>query len=140
MKRVIANRFAGSFLHPGIEGRSQCLALVLDGEVDQCCRPAEGRGARSGFEIIRTRGSSEGHVEVSMHVNSAGKHIFARRVDNLPRVLSRKALPNRGDLSTADRDVAGVGVGRSGYATINDDGVKAHVYVFSSTGEVQILC
>ena len=140
MKRVIANRFAGGFLHPGIESRSQRLTFVLDGEIDQRCRPAESCGARAGFEIIRARSPAERHVKMGMHVDSAGKHILARRIDNLPRILSRQALADGGNLSIADRDVACVSVGCSGYATVNDDGVKAHGCVFSSGGEVQILC
>ncbi len=75
-----------------------------------------------------------------MHVDSAGKHILSRRIDNLPRILSRQALSDSGDLSIADRNVAGVSVGCGGDATVHDDGVKAHGSLLSSGGEVQILC
>src|ERR1700674_4317117 len=105
MKRIIANGFAGRFLHPGIESRSQRLAFVLDSEIDQRCRPAESRGARAGFEIIRARGPAEGHVKMGMHVDSAGKHELPRGVDNLSRILSRQALADGGNLSIADRNV-----------------------------------
>src|SRR5580700_5841161 len=140
MKRVIANRFAGGFLHPGIERGSQRLAFVLNGEVDQCRRAAESRGARARLKIVRARRTAEGHVEVGMHVDSARKYKPARGIDNLRRVVGRQALSECSNLSIADRDVARVSVGCSGYTTVNDDGVKAHNCVFSSASEVEILC
>ena len=140
MKRVIANRFARRFLHPGIESRSQRLPFVLNREINQSSRPAKGRGSRTRLEIISASGSSKRHVEVGVHVDSARKHILTRRIDNLSRIFSRKALPDSGDLPAADRDVAGVSVGCRGDATVNDNGVKAHDCAFSSGGEVQILC
>ena len=140
MKRIIANRFARRFLHPGIEGRPQRLTFVLDGEIDQSRCSAKSRGARPGFEIIRARGPAEGHIEVGMHVDSAGKNILTRRIDNFPRILARQALSDSGNFSSVDRDVARVSVRCRDDATVNDDGVKAHGSLFSSSGEAQILC
>src|SRR5271157_131063 len=99
MKRIIANRFAGRFLHPGIKSRSQSLPFVLDGKIDQSGRAAESRGARSSLEVIRARGAAEGHVEVGMHVDSAGKHILTCRIDDLSGILTRKTLPDGRNLS-----------------------------------------
>ncbi len=75
-----------------------------------------------------------------MHVDSARKHILARSVDDFSCIFTRQALADGRNLAIADRDVAGVSVGCGGYATVNDDGVKAHGCVLSSSGEVQILC
>src|SRR5258707_36328 len=126
MERVITNRFAGRFLHPSIESRSQRLAFVLDRKIDQRCCPAESRCTRASLEVIRARGPAEWHVEVSMHVDSAGEHILTGRIDYFPRVLARKALADGGDFSLVDRDVAGVSVRCGGYEAIHDDSVKAH--------------
>src|SRR5438270_10767003 len=106
MKRVIANRFVGRFLHPGIESRSQGLAFVLDCEINKRGRPTESRGACAGLEVICAGGAAERHVEVGMHVDSAGKYILTRSVDDFPRVFSRKALADCGNFSLVDRDVA----------------------------------
>src|SRR5258708_22881607 len=138
MKRIVANRFAGRFLHPGIESRSQRLALVLDGKINQRCGPAKSRGARTGFEIVRAHGPAKGHVEVSMYVDSAREYILARRIDNLSSVFPRQALSDGGNLPIADRDVAGVCVGCCLSATVNDDGVKAPLCLLASRGDLQL--
>jgi hypothetical protein len=77
---------------------------------------------------------------MGMHVDSAREYILTCRIDNLSRIFSRQALSKSRNLPVIDRNVAAVGVGCGSDATINDDGVKAHDCVFSSSGEVEILC
>jgi len=140
MKCVIANRFAGGFLHPGVESGAQTLAFVLDGEVNERCRSTESCSPRAGLEIIGAGSASEGHIEVSVYIDSSRKDIFAGSIDDLSSVLARQALADGGNLSRVDGNIAGVSIGRSGDSAVNDDGVKVHGDVLSSGGEVEILC
>ena len=126
MKGVIAHRFVGRFLHPGIESGSQRLTFVLDRKVDQRSRAAERGRARASFKVICARRSSERHVEMRMHVDSTGENILSRRINNSFRIFARQTLADRGDLSIADCNVSGEGVSRIGNAPVSDDGVKAH--------------
>ena len=76
---VVADGLARGLAHPGVEGLAQLLAFVLNGEVDQRGRSAEGGGARAGFEIVGAGGAAEGHVEMRMHVDAAGEDEFVGR-------------------------------------------------------------
>jgi hypothetical protein len=116
------------------------LTFVLDGKINQRRGPAKRSRARAGLEIVGARGAAKGHIKVGVHVDSAGKDIFAASIDYFSGVLPWKTFSDGGDFSIIDCDVARVSVGRGHYATVNDDGVEAHDGVFSFGGEVQILC
>ena len=69
-------RFFG-FLPPGVERVAHARALGLDGEINQRGGAAEGRGFCAGLEIVAGGGAAEGHVEVRVNVNAAGKNEHA---------------------------------------------------------------
>src|ERR1700751_352512 len=83
VKRIVNHSFTISLFHPGVESLMECLAFILNSEVDQggcsamCCR----HGAR--FEVIRTLCSTERHIQVCMHVDAAGHYITIGGVDDL---------------------------------------------------------
>ena len=93
MEGVIARGVARRLLHPRIEGLTQPLSLVLNGEVDERGGAAEGGGARAGFKIVGTGGAAEGHVEMSVHVDAAGQNQFAGRVSILVAFSDRRSIP-----------------------------------------------
>ena len=80
---IVADGFVVSLSHPGVEGLAEGLAFVLDGEIDQGGGAAEGCGAGAGFEIVGAGGAAEGHVEMSVHVDAAGKNVLAGGVRSL---------------------------------------------------------
>ena len=65
------------------------MAFVLDGEVDQCRRAAEGRGACAGFKIIGAGGAAEGHVEMRVYIDAAWKNELVAGIENSRSGLSR---------------------------------------------------
>ncbi len=140
MEGVIADGFAGGLLHPGVEGCSQRLAFVLDGEVDQRGGSAEGGGASAGFKIVGAGGSAEGHVKVSVDVDSAGENILASSVNYLGGVRARQVLADGGNFAFIDGDIRHVSVGGGGHESVHDDGVKGHEWFDSCGGEAEILC
>src|SRR5579862_7409743 len=77
VKRVVADSFIRSFVHPCFERLSQRLAFVLDREVDERGRASEGRSACASFEVVSAHRATERHVEMRMNVNSSGEHEFA---------------------------------------------------------------
>src|SRR5882724_6395499 len=122
MKRIVTDRFAGSFLHPGVESRSQGLAFVLDRKINQSRSPTESCRPSTGLKIIRARGSAERHVEMGMNVNAARKHKLSRGIDNLSSILARKTLSDCSDLALANSNVARIRVRGRNYTAIGDDG------------------
>src|ERR1700756_4356883 len=121
MKCIIADRFARGLLHPRVQRVSQRLAFVLDREINERRGPPENCGASAGFEVVCAGGPAEGHVEVGVHVDATGKHIFSCGIDNLPRVVARKSLAEGGDLGSADSNVALEGVSWGGDPAVYDD-------------------
>src|SRR5260370_27272868 len=87
VKRVVNHSLAISLFHPGVESLMERLAFILNSEVDQggcsamcCCH-----GAR--FEVIRTLCSTERHVQMCMHIDTAGHHITVGGVDDLASIF-----------------------------------------------------
>ena len=105
-KRVVGHGLAVGLFHPGVERVAQRLALVLNGEIDQRGRAAEGRGARAGLKIVGAGGAAKRHVQVRVHVDAAGNDDAARRVEQFRGVLDGQFLANGGNLPAADADVA----------------------------------
>src|ERR1700746_4103336 len=83
VKRIVNHSFTISLFHPGVESLMECLAFILNSEVDQCCCPAMSRCHSARLEVIRTLCSTEWHIQVCMHVDTAGHHITISRVDDL---------------------------------------------------------
>ena len=99
MERVVGHGFAIGLFHPRVEGMAQRLAFVLNREIDQRGRAAEGRGARAGLEIVGAGGAAERHVQMRMHVDAAGNDDAALGVENLGGVVDGKFLADRDDLA-----------------------------------------
>jgi len=70
------------------------------------------------FEIVGAVGASEGHVEMSVNIDSAGQNIFSGGIDNFSGIVARKILTDRRDLATADRNVACVRICGRGHASV----------------------
>ena len=69
---VVDGGFVVRFWHPGVERVAESLAFVLDCEIDERGRAAEGCGDRAGLEVVGAGGTAEGHVEVGVNVDAAG--------------------------------------------------------------------
>jgi len=124
VESVVSDGFALGFLHPGVEGVAQGLALVLDGEVDERGGAAEGCGGGAGLEVVGTGSAAEGHVEMSVHVDAARKDEEVGGVDDPAGVLGRELCGDGGDLLVGDADVGDVSVARGDDGAVVDDGVK----------------
>ena len=111
MEGIITDSFVRRLLHPGVESCSQRLALVLNREIDQRRGSPKRGSSRAGFEIVGTMGTAKGHVQVRVHVDSAGQNVLARGVNDLAGIFARQALANGIDFAAPDGDVGRVGVG-----------------------------
>src|SRR5579859_517978 len=126
MERVIAHRFVGGFAHPRIEGLAQGLPLVLNREVDQGCRSAEGRGARSSFEVVSAGGAAEWHVQMRVDVDASRQHKPVGRVEHPRHILRGKVRSNRSDLAICYCYVCHICIGCRYHRAISNDGIEAH--------------
>ena len=82
VEAVVDHRLALGLFHPRFPGVMKRLAAVLNGEIDDRRRPAEGRCSRPAFEIVRRRRAAERHVEMRVNVDAARQDKLARRVDH----------------------------------------------------------
>ena len=67
---------------PLVQRGEQRGALGLDGEVDDRGGAAPRRGAGAGLERVRRERAAERHLHVRVHVDPAGQHVLAGRVDD----------------------------------------------------------
>ena len=81
VERVVGHRLARRLAHPVVERVPHRLAAVLDGEVHEAGRAAEGRRDGAGLEVVGGGGAAKRHVEMGVHVDAAGHHVLAGRVD-----------------------------------------------------------
>ena len=112
---------------PRVERVPQRLSAVLDREVDDRGRAATGRRDRAGFEVVRGRRASEGHVEVGMDVDAAGDHVFAGSVDygNLTPFGDQSPRRHHGrNLLVFDQNVPAIQVGRRHDRAAADEGFQ----------------
>ena len=82
VEAVVDHRLAVGLLHPRLERVVQRLAAVLDREVDDRRRPAEGGGDRARLEVVGRRRAAERHVEMRVAVDAAGNDVATGRVDD----------------------------------------------------------
>ena len=95
---VVDDGFVVRLLHPGVKGLAESLPFVLDREIDQRGRAAEGRGNRAGLEIVGAGGAAEGHVQMGVNVDAARDDEQSRSVDHAPGVFGGQLRSDRGDL------------------------------------------
>src|ERR1700730_10555349 len=123
---IVGHRFALGFLHPGVESLAQALPLVLNGKIDERGGTAKRRRDGAGLEIVGARGSAEGHVEVRVHVDPAGKHEVIGGVEYVAGVFDGQPCADGGDLVANDADVSDGGVGCGHYRAVPNYRIKAH--------------
>ena len=82
VQRVVDAGLALGLGAPGLEGLGHRMAHGLQGKVDHRCGAADGRGARAPLVVVRAHRPAEGHVEVGMHIDAAGKHQHSRGIDD----------------------------------------------------------
>ena len=74
-----------AFFHQVSSAVAHLGAARLDGEIDDGCGAADGRGARAGLEVVGGIGAAEGHVEMSVRVDAAGQQQQAGGIDDYVR-------------------------------------------------------
>ena len=126
VKGVVGHGLAVGFFHPGVERVAQGLALVLNREIDQRGRAAEGRGARAGLEIVGAGGAAERHIQMRVHVDPAGNDDAALGVENFRGVVDGEILADRDDLAAGDADVGRVRIRCGDDRAVANDGVESH--------------
>ena len=126
MEGVVDGGFALGFLSPGVEGRAQGLALVLDGEVDERGGAAEGGGDGAGLEIVRAGGAAEGHIDMGVDVDAAGNDHQALSGQRLASGFAREFSGDGRDAAVNDADVGDVGVGGGDDGAALDECVEVH--------------
>ena len=83
VQAVVDAGLALGLLPPGVERRAHLRAPRLDGEVHNRCGSADGRGSGAGKEVIGGVRAAEGHIEVRVRVDAAGKDKKAGCIDDL---------------------------------------------------------
>ncbi len=67
---------------PLVDRIAESGAGRLDDEVDVARRPAKGRGGLTRLDVVDRRRPAERHVEMSMGVDAAGKHVLPGCIDH----------------------------------------------------------
>ncbi len=80
---VVGDRVALGLRVPRVQPFAQRRAARLDGEVDDRGRPAEGRRPGPALEGVLGERAAERQLHVRVHVDRAGDHVLAGRVDRL---------------------------------------------------------
>ncbi len=78
------------------------------------------------FEIVGASRPAEGHIEVSVNVDSTGHHKFACRIQILGCILGWKINSNGVDLAVRDRNVCRIGIRCRHDGTVLDNCVETH--------------
>ena len=96
---VIDHRLAVGALPPVVERMTHRAPAVLNREVDDAGRSAEGSRDSARLEIVRRRRAAKRHIEMGMDIDAAGNDVLARRIDRAIRLetMRRKVFPDRGD-------------------------------------------
>jgi hypothetical protein len=126
VEAVIDDRLALGLLMPLRQALLERPALGLDGEVHQAGRAAEGRRHGARLEVIGAGRSAEGHVEVRVHIDTAGDDVLAARIDSLVylRVDLAQVGADGADLFVLDQEVGLEGIGRGDEGAVLDE--RAH--------------
>ena len=111
VEAVVDHGLAFGLLRPRFHRVVQRLAAVLDREVDDRRRAAEGGSHRAGLEVVGGGGAAKRHVHVGVDVDAARQHVLAGGVDHLVRRHVERGADD-GDLLVLDQDVAFVLIGR----------------------------
>ena len=121
VEAVVDRGLAFGLLHPRFPRVVQRLALVLDREVDDRRRAAEGGGDGAGLEVVGRGGAAERHVHVGVHVDAAGQDELALGVDDAVGRHRQRRADGR-DLFAVDEHVADVLISRGDdRAVLNQD-------------------
>ena len=123
---VVDGRLVVSFFHPGVEGVTKGLALVLNGEIDQRGGAAERCGNGAGLKVVGAGGPAEGHVEVRVYIDAAGEEQMVGGVDGARCVFRRELRGDGGNFAASDAYVGKGGVGRGDDGGVLNDGVEVH--------------
>ncbi len=126
MKGVVGDGFALGLFHPGLERLTETLSLVLNGEVNQRCCPAECGRDRAALEIVRAGGPAKGHVEMRVYVNPAGHDVTTCCVNDSPGIFGRKLCPNRRHFVAGNAHFPGVHVRCCDDDSVSNQRVKTH--------------
>ena len=94
-------------LPPGVQSVAHLGAAGLDGEIDDGGGAADGRRARSGFEIVARCRAAERHVEMRVRVDAAGQQQHAGGVQHLVAGLERNARAHFLDGLAFDQHIRG---------------------------------
>ncbi len=105
VQAVIDARFAFGLFPPGIESVAHARAAGLNGEIDERGSASESGGARAGFEIVGGSCAAEGHIEVGMDVDAAGKHVKSASIDDSLAGQRSKVGADFGDAGAFETDV-----------------------------------
>ena len=127
MKRVVNHSLAIGLFHPGIECLMKSLAFVLNCEVDQRCRTTMRRRYRPRFEVVRALRSTERHIQMCMHIDTARHHITICGVDDVTRIFRRQVFGNCDDSAANYAHVARVGICRREHRPVANHRIEAHV-------------
>src|SRR5208283_72216 len=103
------------------EGLPQWLAFVLDGKVDQRGGSTESRGPGSGFKVVGAGGAAEGHIQMGMNIDAAGKHILPRGLKNSLSILAGEILADGRNFAICDSDVGHVSIRRGDHRSVADN-------------------
>ncbi len=108
-KAVIDGGLLIGFFPPGIEGVAHARAFGLNGEIDERGGAAEGGGFSAGFEIVGRSGAAEGHIEVSVDVNTARKEQQAGGINDAIGIDCRDGLGDVFDGLVFDQEIGFIG-------------------------------
>ena len=120
VKAVVDDGLALGLFHPRLPGVVQRLAAVLNREIDDRCRPAEGRRPRPALEVVSGCCAAKRHVEMRVDVDAARQHVLAGRIDHRVRLHVESRSDDR-DLLVLDQDITGIAIGRSDDGAVLDE-------------------
>ena len=94
-----------AFFHHVSSADAHFGAARLNGEVDNRRRPADGRGPRTGQEVVGGFRAAEGHIEMSVRIDATGQQQQPARIHHLVRRAGRNARANLLDRRAVDQQI-----------------------------------